>query len=108
MPFAEILPIPATFHQLAIFTKVVDRQAQRGHAVFIYPEAHVRPFYTKIRLFLSVSFHYPVDTELASFCLITTYRARRWSKKSKVIIYVDGPFYPRTGLTSKQQAADLR
>lgn len=107
LPFAGILPIPATLHQLKKFTRAVDQQAQNGHAVFIYPEAHVWPFYTKIRPFSRSAFHYPVNTGLASFCLTTTYHARRWSKKPKIIVYVDGPFYPRKGLTRKQQEIDL-
>ncbi|MFD0898318.1 lysophospholipid acyltransferase family protein [Loigolactobacillus binensis] len=108
LPFAGILPIPATFRQLIDFTKVVKQQALSGHAVFIYPEAHVWPFYTKIRPFSAASFHYPVDTGLASFCLTTTYHSRSWSKNPRIIIYVEGPFYPNADLTTKQQAADLR
>ncbi|MCI6062804.1 hypothetical protein BHL83_09735 [Limosilactobacillus reuteri] len=107
LPFAGILPIPTNFHQLNKFTQAVNKQAQSGHAVFIYPEAHVWPFYTKIRPFSRSAFHYPVDTGLASFCITTTYHTRRWSSKPQIVIYVDGPFYPRDGLTKRQQQLDL-
>lgn len=108
LPLAGVLPIPSSFHKLREFTQAVNQQARDGHAVFIYPEAHVWPFYTKIRPFSRSAFHYPVDTSLASFCLTTTYQARRWSKKPKIVIYVDGPFYPRQGLDKRQQELDLK
>lgn len=108
LPSAGILPIPNSLHKLPEFTQAVNQEAQSGHAVFIYPEAHVWPYYTKIRPFSRAAFHYPVATGLASFCLTTTYHARRFSKKPKIITYVDGPFFPQAGLSKKQQEEDLR
>ena len=40
--------------------------------------------------------------------MTTTYQKRKWGKKPKITIYVDGPFYAEEGLSKKQQREKLR
>ena len=58
----------------------------------IYPEAHVWPYYTKIRPFISASFKYPTKLDAPSFSMTTTYQKRKRGKRPKMVVYIDGPF----------------
>ena len=74
----------------------------------IYPEAHIWPFYTGIRPFKDTSFRYPVQQKLPVFSLTNTYQKRRYSKKPKMVTYIDGPFYADASLPVRQQKKMLR
>lgn len=74
----------------------------------IYPEAHIWPYYTKIRPFKDSSFRYPVQYQCPVICFTNTYQKRKHSKKPQIVTYVDGPFYPDAKLRGKEQKADLR
>ena len=74
----------------------------------IYPEAHIWPYYTKIRPFTDMSFRYPVQFDLPVFCFTDTYQKRRFGSKPKIVTYVDGPFYADKSLSSKEQRKELR
>ena len=74
----------------------------------IYPEAHIWPFYTKIRPFADSSFRYPIQYGCPVFCFTNTYQKRRFSKTPRIVTYVDGPFFPNENLDRKEKQADLR
>lgn len=76
--------------------------------IAIYPEAHIWPYYTKIRPFKSTSFRYPIKYNVPAYCFTTTYQKRKFSKKPKITVYVDGPFYPKQDLHGKKQEIELR
>ena len=42
------------------------------------------------------------------FVLTNCYQKRRFSKKPKILTYVDGPFYPNPDLGKKKAAKELR
>ena len=42
------------------------------------------------------------------FCLTNTYQKRRFSKRPRIVTYIDGPFYPDGTLSMKQQKQKLR
>ena len=83
------------------FVKAVERLEDEGKVIVVYPEAHIWPYYTKIRPFPDTSFRYPVEIGVPSFCFVNTYHKRKIRKRPKMITYIDGPFFP------KEEATDL-
>ena len=74
----------------------------------IYPEAHIWPFYTKIRPFTESSFRYPIQNKCPVMCFTNTYQKRKLGKKAKIVTYIDGPFYADSSLKGKAQKVELR
>lgn len=73
----------------------------------IFPEAHVWPYYTGIRPFGEAAFHYPVATGKPVYTMTVTYQRRRWSRRPRITVFVDGPLRPDATLTRKAQQAQL-
>lgn len=63
---------------------------------------------TIIRNFKYQSFRYPSSLNKPIFVLTNCYQKRKWSKKPKILIYVDGPFYPDNTLSELETAKKLR
>lgn len=101
------LPTPDTLGACKNFFNEIQYSMKKKFAIIVYPEAHVWPYYTKIRNFKSVSFKYPVDLNIPSFCATTTYQ-RGKNGKCKIITYLDGPFFPDNTLNKKQAQEKLR
>lgn len=101
------IPTPTTASAMKNFIQAIEKRVTEKCVVQIYPEAHVWPYYTKIRPFKNASFRYPVKFEEAAFCFTNTFHKKRFSKKPKVITYIDGPFYPDKTLPAKQQEQQL-
>ena len=102
------LPIPNDIHGMKKFEEAIKHHIDKGQPICIYPEAHIWPYYTKIRNFKSVSFRYPVKMDKPVFCFTNCYKKRKYSKKPSIVTYVDGPFYPNKDLSVKEQIEDLR
>ena len=102
------LPLPDTIEATKNFYSAIEHSLNKNAPVVIYPEAHLWPYYTKIRPFTHLSFRYPVKYNKPVFTFTTTFHKRKFSKKPRLEIYVDGPFYPNTELTSKEQQLELR
>ena len=103
------IPIPGDKKSMENFLKTIDTHIQKGHSITIYPEAHIWPYYTKIRPFRAVSFAYPVDLKKPVFCMTNTYQSYGKEKdKIKIITYIDGPFFVIEYLSRKEQKQDLR
>ncbi len=107
-PALGALPLPDDLQAYRHFSCEIETRIQKGHAVVIYPEAHIWPFYTKIRPFPDTSFQYPIKLGTPAFCFTNTYQKRKHSKKPRIVTYVDGPFFPDPALSLRQQRADLR
>lgn len=107
-PYLGALPLPDDAAATKNFIRVVKQRVEEGKCVMIYPEAHIWPYYTKIRPFLDTSFRYPVQSKLPVFCLTNTYQKRKWGKKPKLVTYIDGPFYPKEGLKGSEARENLR
>ena len=101
------LPIPGDKESTKNFLHALEYYINKGSAISIYPEAHIWPFYTKIRNFSSVSFKYPCKYDTAVFASTTTYK-RVGKDKLKMVVYVDGPFYPDKNLSIKEAQNKLR
>lgn len=107
-PSMGALPLPDDMAAYKNFIKAVETRISQNHAVVIYPEAHIWPYYTGIRPFTDVSFVYPVKYETPVFCFTNTYQKRRFGKKPKIVTYIDGPFFADTSLPPREQKRALR
>ena len=107
-PFLGALPLPDNLAATKNFMKAIKLRVSEGASIMIYPEAHIWPFYTKIRPFLDFSFRYPVQNDCPTFCFTNTYQKRRFSKMPRIVTYVDGPFFPDESLERKEKQTDLR
>ena len=63
---------------------------------------------TGIRDFPATSMKYPVELDVPSFTLTTTYHRRRFGRKPRTVTYLDGPFYPDHSLPPRARAQTLR
>lgn len=101
------IPLPSTIAATRNFNTRIEQSLKKGQPVLIYPEAHLWPYYTKIRKFNDTSFHYPVKYKKPIFTFTTTYQLKKTGKKPRIVVYIDGPFYPDETLSAKQQRAQL-
>lgn len=103
------MPIPSNKRAMKNFLNAIKQKTNKGYAITIYPEAHIWPYYTKIRPFKDVSFKYPVQLEKPAFCITNTYQSYgKNNQKIKIVSYIDGPFFPSKELTLKEQQRELR
>ncbi len=103
------IPIPSNKEAMKNFLTTIEKRITSGKSITIFPEAHIWPYYTKIRPFKSVSFKYPVKLGTPSFCMTNTYQSYgKNNKKVKIVAYIDGPFFPDENLTLKEQQENLR
>ncbi len=114
-PFGKIvellgaIPVPGDTKAAINFLEVIKKRINKKQSITIYPEAHIWPYYTKIRPFKDVSFTYPVKLKTPVFCMTNTYQAYGKNKdKVKMVTYIDGPFFPDEGLLPKEAKSNLR
>ena len=108
LEWANMLPVPTTQDQHEDFHKGMDSLIDEGTAIAIYPEAHVWPFYTHIRPSSAQSFSYPVRYGVPVFCSTVTYQRRRFFRRPKVTVYIDGPFFPEMDGEKDAKSEKLR
>ncbi|MBR4323304.1 1-acyl-sn-glycerol-3-phosphate acyltransferase [Treponema sp.] len=102
------LPLPDNFAAAKNFMRTMEMRIKSKCSICIYPEAHIWPFYTKIRPFPDTSFKYPVQYKVPAFCFTNVYQKRHFSKNPRMITYVDGPFFADASLSAKEQRKALR
>ncbi len=107
-PSLGALPLPDDMKAYRNFLRAIEQRIGEGAKVVIYPEAHIWPFYTGIRPFSDESFIYPIKHGVPAFCFTNTYQKRRFSKKPRIVTYIDGPFYPDEKLPSRERKKELR
>ena len=108
LSYVGALPIPDSIRGKKNLFDAISTRAKQGKAIIIYPEAHVWPYFTKIRPFETTSFSFPVRDNLPIFTATTTFQPRKNThKKPRITIYIDGPFYPDESLDKKSRAEDL-
>lgn len=101
------IPIPSTKSGMKNFLASIKKKIKKGYSITIFPEAHIWPYYTKIRPFKEVSFKYPVELNVPSFCLTNTYQSYG-KNKIRIVTYLDGPFFPNEELNIRERKIDLR
>lgn len=107
-PFLGALPLPSDRKAMENFRQAIRIRIRQGNVITVYPEAHIWPYYTGIRDFPATSMKFPVELDVPSFAMTTTYRRRRFSKKPRAVTYLDGPFYPDQSLSPRARAQTLR
>lgn len=108
-PCLGALPLPDDAAAARNFMRAVQTEVERQSGVVIYPEAHIWPYYTKIRPFTDRSFRYPLQYHVPVFCFTNTYQRRKRGRGIDIVTYVDGPFYGderRTGARRRQELRD--
>ena len=96
------IPIPNVRNGMKNFLASIRNKIEKGYSITIFPEAHIWPYYTKIRPFKNVSFRYPIELNVPTFCVTNTYQ-KRGKNKVKITTYVDGPFFPDSDLDNIQE-----
>lgn len=107
------IPIPEGIEAYKNFLNRIKNRIDKGYSISIYPEAHIWPYYTKIRPFKDVSFKYPVQLNTPVFCITNTYQEEqnlknKLNKKITMVSYIDGPFFPDNSLNKKEAQEKLR
>lgn len=102
MPLTEKLTLKKKF------IKAMRYHLDKKKLITIYPEAHIWPYYTKIRPFDDTSFKYAALFDKPVFALTNCYQKRKLGSKPKIITYYDGPFYPKPEYNTKENAKYLR
>ena len=102
------IPIPTKLNGMPKFIETIKQRWAQGHPIYIYPEAHLWPYYTKIRPFEATSFRYPAELNSPVYASTTTFEKPKRGKAPKVTIYIDGPFYPDPALSVKENQQKLR
>ncbi len=107
-PYMGALPLPDDMTATRNFTDIMKKRIEQGKAVVIYPEAHIWPYYTKIRPFGEESFMYPVKYGAPVFCFTNTYQKSGKRAHPKMVTYIDGPFYPDEDCSPREARRKLR
>ncbi len=103
-----VIPLGSNLEEKKSFLHCVEKRMAEKKAVIVYPEAHVWPYYTKIREFDSQPFLYLSRPNKPMFVLTNCYRKRRFFKRPQIVTYADGPFYPDPALNKWAAAEQLR
>jgi len=101
------IPIPNDKDMYANYVNALSWHINKGHRVLIFPEAHIWPWYNKIRKFRPGAFRYPVNDNAPIVTYTTTFKRRKGNRKPKPIIYIDGPFYPDMTMPYRERVDDL-
>lgn len=103
-------PIPASIKTGKTYLDGIDYLLKHNNAITIYPEAHIWPYYTKIREFKDVSFNYAYTSGVPVFSLTNTFIKSRSKlrKKPKVVTIINGPFFADQSLPRKESILKLR
>ena len=107
LPMIGVLPIPPKKSHMKELIIAVHQRYKENNAIITYPEAHVSPYYTKIRPFPKTAFKFAVENNAPVFCTTTTYQKRKEGKKPKITIFVDGPFFVDEKLNKKENQEKL-
>jgi len=103
-----VIPLGSNLDEKKKFLHCVESRITDGNAVIVYPEAHVWPYYTKIRPFDYQAFVYLAKTQKPMFVLTNCYKKRKFFKQPQIVTYIDGPFYPSSDLNAIDTAKELR
>ena len=107
-PSLGAIPLPDTKAATGNFFNAIKFRLSERRPIVIYPEAHIWPYYTKIRPFADDAFRYPVRYGVPSYCFVNTYQKKKHGKEPRIVTYIDGPFYPDETLKGSERVKKLR
>lgn len=99
------LPLPNsedTINKIALIRALKYYVKKKKQIVVIYPEAHIWPYYTKIRNFKCQTLKYPVMLKAPVVPAVTTWRKVWYCKKPKQTIKIGTPIFPREDFSNEQ------
>ncbi len=105
------LPLPSLgdFSNMKKLDEAIEYYVTKKHQhILIYPEAHIWPYYTKIRDFKSGSFHYPAKLNVPVMPFVTVWRKVWWRKKPCQTIVFGDLIYPKKELDIHQNRDYLK
>ena len=105
------IPVPGNIKATMNFKDIIKKHISKRHSITIYPEAHIWPYYTKIRNFKDVSFKYPVELNVPIYTITNTYQLiekEHNNNKIQITSYVDGPFYADDNMSRKNAQKNLQ
>ncbi len=105
-PYLGALPLPDDMTAYKNFLDVIGERIEQKKPVFVYPEAHIWPYCTRIRNFPDTSFYYPIKYGVPVFCSTNVYKKKRHGVRIQT--YIDGPFYPDMSLPAVKRKKALR
>lgn len=108
LPYLGALPISDTVSGMKKLNEAIEYRLKQKAFITIYPEAHVWEYCSFIRPFDETAFKFPAKFDKPSFCVTATYQKRRFGKKPRLTLYVDGPYYCDRYLSLKDGARDLK
>jgi len=103
------LPEPTDFTNIKKLQEAIEYsiKVKRQH-ILIFPEAHIWPYYTKIRDFKNGSFHYPAKLNAPIMPFVTVWRKVWWRKKPCQTIVFGDLIYPKKEYDVHQNRDYLR
>lgn len=104
VPFTRALgyiPIPNDINNLKKMTDAIKYLIERKQSILIFPEAHIWPYYTKIRNFKQVSFSYPAEMMKPIIPAVTVWRGKPGKKPKQTIVF-GKPIYPNPELSPQE------
>ena len=96
------LPLPGDVKNMVNLVDAFKFYIEKKQYILIYPEAHIWPYYTKIRNFHSGSFNYPARLETPVLPVVTTWRKSKLCKKPKQTLHILDPIFPDPTKTSAE------
>lgn len=100
------IPVPHDLPSARDFSRSVCDKLERGHAVAVYPEAHLWEKYTGIRPFADSALDPAVRCGAPVFACTRVY-LRRPIVGYVTRLYIDGPFYPDASLSRSAACREL-
>ena len=88
------LPLSGDLKNMVALVDAFKFYIEKNQFILIFPEAHIWPYYTKVRTFKSGSFNYPAKLEAPVLPIVTTWRKTKLCKKPKQTIYILEPIFP--------------
>ena len=103
------IPLPNDLKGQLKFMEALKHYIDKKQFIIIFPEAHIWPYYTKIRPFVSASFHYPAKFNAPVIPVTTVYRKGRFkNSKPRPTLIIGEPIYPKEELSIKENKEYLR
>ena len=100
-----LLPVPQKGdlkHMMELSEACEYYVGKKKQHILIFPEAHIWPYYTHIRNFLSGSFIYPAKCNAPVLPIVTTWKKRKFGKKPKQVVYIGQPIFPKEELSVQE------
>lgn len=105
------IPTPSDIKSTKNFLRAIDETHEKCN-ITIYPEAHIWPYFTKVRNFPDTSFSYPAKTDSPCFAFFTAYTKPKgflsFLRKANVTVYISDPIFADDNLSVSEKKKQLK